>query len=504
MKSKTDLPELIRAMSKSEKRYFTLDAQKSGRQNSRYLELFQAINDMPDYDEERLKEKFGANLPSDKTYLYDAIMRSMRDYRSSRSYSARIKEMILDSKYLYERGLYDQCEERLAEAKKLALELDDQLALLEINREEQNLAWNSKKDYEAFLKKLITEKDNNIDALSEEFKYLEKSSQLLMKLKKGSVKILADNGEGQNPFSLNDFSADLEPKSFHAKRRYLQCRALQSEIQRDFESVTNFYERIIEWWGKNPKFREEEFYRYFVDISNLLHAYANQGQYIKVDKLVTQLEKHAQHSFHDKVVVFQRFAIYKLMYYINTGRTQEINVFISKINKGLNQYGNLLSTGAKMIIIFNLAILLFIHNRLEECMFWCKKIIKEFKTSPVRKDILRASYLLFLIASFDGQEPDTIEKDLRSAQRTFQKEKISKEEFEWQVFDYLKKLLFSAPFETKDLLWQFKTFILEYRKENAGKVALGADELMLWFIESKLQKIPVIQIVQRNNRSDQT
>ena len=102
---------------------------------------------MIDYDEAKLKKKFAKSLPSDKAYLYEAILSSMRDYRSSKSKVAQIKEMILDSNYLYERGLYDQCEERLDDAKALALELDEQLELLEINKLERILVWNKKESY---------------------------------------------------------------------------------------------------------------------------------------------------------------------------------------------------------------------------------------------------------------------------------------------------------------------------------------------------------------------
>ncbi len=73
MRSKEDLFQLVQAMSKSEKRYFVLDAKKSGRTDSRYLNLFDAINDMEDYDEEPLKKRYAANLSSDKAYLNEDI-----------------------------------------------------------------------------------------------------------------------------------------------------------------------------------------------------------------------------------------------------------------------------------------------------------------------------------------------------------------------------------------------------------------------------------------------
>ena len=54
MRGKQDLFDLIQTMSRSEKRYFTLDAQKSGRDEARYWQLFRAINRMREYDEEGL------------------------------------------------------------------------------------------------------------------------------------------------------------------------------------------------------------------------------------------------------------------------------------------------------------------------------------------------------------------------------------------------------------------------------------------------------------------
>ena len=92
--AKTDLYQLIKAMSKTEKRYFSIDAKKSGKDSARYLKLFQVINEMEEWDNEKLKRRFKQNLSADKKYLYEAILRSMRDYRSTKSKAAQVKEKI--------------------------------------------------------------------------------------------------------------------------------------------------------------------------------------------------------------------------------------------------------------------------------------------------------------------------------------------------------------------------------------------------------------------------
>ena len=65
MRGKDHLFHLIHSLSKSEKRYFTLDARKSGKTNSRYLELFQLINKQKTFDDTPLKKKFKTRLGED-------------------------------------------------------------------------------------------------------------------------------------------------------------------------------------------------------------------------------------------------------------------------------------------------------------------------------------------------------------------------------------------------------------------------------------------------------
>jgi len=102
MTGNDDLFQLIQSMSKSEKRYFKLDAQKSTSKGgkNKYVQLFDAINSMEVYDKVKLKNKpFVKHLSVEKGELYRKILRSMRSFRSDKSTYAQIKEMILDANY---------------------------------------------------------------------------------------------------------------------------------------------------------------------------------------------------------------------------------------------------------------------------------------------------------------------------------------------------------------------------------------------------------------------
>lgn len=498
MKRKTDLPDLIRAMSKSEKRYFTLDAQKSGRQDSRYLELFQAINDMPEYDERGLKEKFGPNLPSDKTYLYDAILRSMRDYRSSRSYSARIKEMILDAKYLYERGLYDQCEERLADAKKLALELDDQLALLEINKENRTLAFGARKDYTEMIRLLIEEKNNQIRAITEEFKLLDLGYELLLEWKKNLDPRHPERQKLLARLASEGFQDERNaPGSEYSKRLFYQCAAMYAQLLGNRELTTDYYLKAFNWWEINPKYKSEEFTKYIADVSNLLTAYSIAGKYEYLPEILDKLDKEDIQNYHEKAAIFQRSSIYRLMYFINQAPNQGIDLFIRKTEKGMNQYQ--ISIPSKMVILFNVAVLLFINERYGEVRAWVKKI-KDLKTT-LRQDIQKGGQVLNLAAGYEHLEPEEFDKTIRSIRRFFQKMKLEKSSFEMNILDKFRKLAGATLYDQKNELIEIKNLIFEFQHQKGSAIGLGLDELLLYYIEARLSKKTILEVV-KNQRSN--
>ena len=73
MKPSTELFQLIKSLSKSEKRYFKLTSSlQSGEKN--YMKLFDAIEEQTEYDEDAIKSKFKTetfikHLPSEKNHL---------------------------------------------------------------------------------------------------------------------------------------------------------------------------------------------------------------------------------------------------------------------------------------------------------------------------------------------------------------------------------------------------------------------------------------------------
>ncbi|PHI21763.1 hypothetical protein CEQ90_00305 [Lewinellaceae bacterium SD302] len=423
MKKKSDLHALIQAMSRAEKRYFTLDARKGGRSQSRYLQLFQAINKQEIYDEKVLKATFGNKLNDDKSRLYEAILRSMRDYRSQRSRTARIKELLLDANFLYERQLYAQTEVRLLEAERIARELYDQPSLLEINRELRRLL-NSKLDREEDheLSDLISDSRQSLGLLDEEFNYLNLFDRLI-RTRKQVRQNKDSSAKTNNPvedIERVDLLKSEPPVSVRARLRYYQSQAIYQQLLGNQLEVYNNFKAAVACWEEHPALKKEEFNRYLNDAFNLLFAIFNYPPVTKEARsLLDRLANESPKNIHDEAMLFQQVTTYRLFYAINYDVKTPADEILIPVEERLTKIE--LHPIYKMNIRFNAAILYFIQGAAERCEEWLDPIISQ-KDNTLLPDVNRSARLLRLLTLLDqGMEGDFIEAMLRSEQRQFNK-----------------------------------------------------------------------------------
>ena len=97
----TKLYELIHSLTGSEKRYFKLYVNEHGKKNSKYMQLFHALESMETFDEEQLKNNIykGRAIESRKyselkSYLYDLVLKCLQSYDEKRSVDYKLKSIL--------------------------------------------------------------------------------------------------------------------------------------------------------------------------------------------------------------------------------------------------------------------------------------------------------------------------------------------------------------------------------------------------------------------------
>lgn len=479
MRSRDDLFQLIKAMSRSEKRYFVLDAKKSGRRGSRYLHLFDALSNMEEFDEVRLKKLFPKNLSSDKAYLYEAILRSMRDYRSASSKAAQVKERLMDARFLHERGLYEQSNQRILEAKQMSRELEDNFSLLEIVREEQLSLYDRRvkvgieqvEELQREIQAVLLKVKEELDYIDLYFRLaVEVSEKGGLRDKESIAKIL----ENIPSYLLEQKNRPISPLA--SRRRFLSL-ALYNRLIGERDGIYENCEKVVTWWDGYPALKKEAFYRYVGDVTNLVKVcYTHEKLLPKAAYWYKKLQTEAKgRNYHEKKYVFLSLSVANLLNFMNMGDREGTIEALPQIIAGLDEFG----LKRSVLLLINIVIAYFWVEDYAECENWCNQFI-DLKGNS-REDIRRIVVLFRLIALFEQGKVDKVETGFRSADRMFKKLSVSKLSFDYIMLNrYLKKILNAPLNEFKPYLKELQSYLQSLEEDNTKKLPIGFGEIKMW------------------------
>lgn len=137
-KASNQVHKLIHSMAPAEKRYFKLFAERhSGNSKNNYHLLFQAIENLSEYDEETILSQFKGDpfvkhFSIAKNRLYHQILRSLDAYHAEGSVEAELQRYLHYVEILFQKTLYNQCFRVLATAEKIAKKHEKKIILLRI------------------------------------------------------------------------------------------------------------------------------------------------------------------------------------------------------------------------------------------------------------------------------------------------------------------------------------------------------------------------------------
>lgn len=128
-KTSEDVFELVKSLSTSEKRYFKIFASlHTVGDKNKYLTLFDLIETQEKYDEAELiqamDEQGGVTFSKLKKYLYDLILKALRNYNADRNGVHELTSTINDLNILFSKGLYQHSLKMLHKAQKITAQYE--------------------------------------------------------------------------------------------------------------------------------------------------------------------------------------------------------------------------------------------------------------------------------------------------------------------------------------------------------------------------------------------
>ncbi len=446
MKNTEAVHQLIRTLSKAEKRHFKMTASRYSKNKNNYILLFDAIDQQEEYNESKLKRKFknqafGQNLGKTKYLLYELLLKSLRPLYNSKNITKQIQGLLQSVEFLFSKSLYEQAYALIRKVKKQTLHF--QLYPLY---------------YEAlgFEKKLITyipqknvaQKTSNV---LEEFDRIAGLIRMEMRYRVSSEKLHFTSLTADNELWIKTLEKEIENLpigDFQSQPTFI-CNLLNKEIQSlddfahgDINGALKHQEEIQALWIKNahliPVFSEDFNRTNQKHIQYLLHK---PGKEDKLHEVILHLKNQQAkiNNEEEREKLELQTLILEFIINLTQGNLQICTLIKLTICEKLSLLEKVISQPLQMQFYYHVSILNFLKKEFDEALEWMIKT----KTIAVQNYYPRSQRfckILELLTRYELGDYEYLECAIRNMYRSLKNEP-QKNEIETLVLRSVKKLI---------------------------------------------------------------
>jgi len=424
---KDKLFALVKSLSPAEKKMVKLSARKGC---EAYIQLFDALEKQKIYNETSFKSRyrnspFTPNLPYHKNYLFNHILKSLRDHFEKDNIHIKLKRELIDAEILISKYKLDLAREKLMlverEARKLdMLEILPEILcmrhkILTMLDKPQNMQNEAKEIYESMDE--VYCKLSNLNAYR---KLYDRMHRLFLRLSS------AYNSSDQR--ELKTIKGDILLSSpdkalsvlagflFHAT--WLLIHLAEKDYDKAYESANN-YAKLIEQY---PQFKYE---KYSMAMYYLLKLTRLTGRYEEYREILYKYRKHAESCNQlERLKIFCDTTTDELLWCIETKDIERGLELIEEVKAVFAYYCNLsrsvYSSGSSYyglnFITLCGSVVYIMAERYNEALAWISWL---HNAKP--QDISRSSYrtlkVLNLIIHYELGNYEFVESQLKSFQR---------------------------------------------------------------------------------------
>jgi hypothetical protein len=279
MKSSYNLFKLIKSLSPTEKRYIKLAAQKkSSFKKLEFIKLFDVIDKMEVYDEDKLKERLKNSnivsyLHSHKNYLEEYILRNVSSYNINYNIKLQLNETLNYIEVLYIKSQYDLCFKYIKKGIKIAEEWELNNYTLQFLAWEEKLLLPNKKGIKQIIHNVETQEEKT-KIISEAIFY--RSAYLKFTLFAYSIDSYAYGNEKQYINNLFEkYKLNEEPTTLTTEVSYYYYMSLylHAGIVGKFKRRTAYINKAVETIENNKAFLKQNPLLYITALSGLVISY---------------------------------------------------------------------------------------------------------------------------------------------------------------------------------------------------------------------------------------
>jgi sulfur transfer complex TusBCD TusB component (DsrH family) len=515
MKKNSGLFDLIQSMTQNEKRYFKLfsSLNYSGK-NKNYVQLFDAIDGLKKYDEEKLKKKIKNEsilkfFAQSRRHLYVNILKSLRSYHAESSIDNQISSNLHEFEILHTRSLFKQARKALKKAKDLSIQYERNTDLLKIYsletrllRSENNVEELKKHTLEvhSHLQQVLHRIENTIE--------FDKEYAKIVKINKEIELIRSEDELKELQLILMNPLFEDESKALtnRNKLKFHYIKGIYSYFIGDFQEAAEQFDHHIDLFVAHPEIIEEQQSMYVRALQNGLFMDIKSNRYLRFIEKLDLLKSFDCHALDLQHNVDYSVYLFSVMYYNEIGQFDKAVLFMEENESSFMKLEEWV-----------------IHNNVfyEETLYirfassFAYLGVKDFKKSlkhmnnymnNADKDLKQDSYciarILNLLIHYELGNEDLLDYIVKSTIR-FLKKKDRLYLFENAIMRFISTATTttnSAKFSKA--LKKLKVELLALKDHPYEKNVFAYFDFISW-IDSKLEEVDLSNIVQRNHQEQQ-
>ncbi|MCF8256870.1 MAG: hypothetical protein K9J06_04925 [Flavobacteriales bacterium] len=452
--------QLIKSLTKAEKRYFRLHVGKHGAEKNNHHELFDVYDGLETFTEEALlgalhNKAIKNSLPTAKSRLYDAVLRSLDDFHAKSSIDAQLKRTLHFVEILYKKSLYHQSHKLLEGAKRLAYQYDKHTSLLEIFMWEKMLI--EKDNYENVgegeLEAMMAE-NTRIISLIEVFNDFWGIKSRLFHILNRKGKARTEEGLLKLKSIIDDTLLNRNPDHIFHESEYLYNHIYSAYYfgVGDYANSYIYLENNVRHIEANLHKFSEEPNVYFSILTNIVYIASQLHKYEEVFFYLKKLRElpatmDIENNEDLEIKLFSSANSIELTIYFLTGDFEKGLDLIPQIEMGLVQYDHKLNSVRKAFFFFNIAIIYFGAGRYNDALKWTNRLLNDIEISK-SLDIYCFGQLLNLLIHIELNSKNLLPYSLRSTQR-YMSTRNRYFKFEESFLEFIGKLLRSEDVEAE-------------------------------------------------------
>lgn len=504
MKPSNELFDLIKSLTKSEKRFFKLSSSiQTGEKN--YLKIFDYIDGQDEYDEAALKEyfkdeRFIKHLPSEKNHLYKLILKSLRQFYGEQSVSSVLKQELKNIEILYNKALFKECKKFLKRAKRIAHEHEKFYFLIELISWEKQLTEESYEsgNFNVDLNKIIEEESEAIDKLRNLAEYHILYSRINAIFRSGGF--TRNEAERSTVLEISDNHLIKGKNTALSTRAASICyyiKGLCAATNRDFSDSYTFFNRTKEILDNNPKIKLDLGKRYILTLFHLMRCYIDERNFEMAQEMIGEIKSlHGKKGFNslDLTLKITNISLIDQMNLYNLqGKFEEaLNVYNSHENEKTNIFEKS-SKEQQIKFLFNAAYTLFGSGEYKTALRLLNDILND-NEQKLRQDLYSFARILNLLIHFELENYEFLEYSSNAAIRYLNKIKRDYD-IETVFVKQMRKLARTATrLESIPIYEETLEQIRELLKDENERVILDYIDIESW-LESKITDKSFVELV---------